>query len=146
MAADQAILTHVGPAVMVTSRHRAAAKARLAGQEAGGPMRIDESPAERRRAVAEARPLLLIGAASFVTVQVRRQSRGPVEAVPEPFSIEELVAKLTLLAMGTSNAAIARRCRIEVGTVKAHMRAILRELGAHHRSEAVAIAKDLALL
>jgi DNA-binding CsgD family transcriptional regulator len=185
------------PAAILTRRHLVAAKARLAGQEVGLPTNIYESPAELRRAVAEASPnllivdlvdqplpppaigslavkgtvpLLLIGASSFATIQIRGQWQGTVEGVPEPFYVEELVAKLALLverssgyrsveqltarqqeilallATGASNEVIAQRCCVEAGTVKAHVRAITGKLGAQNRTEAVAIAKDLALL
>ena len=47
---------------------------------------------------------------------------------------------LQLVVAGESNKAIARRLRIEVGTVKSHMKGILGKLNASSRTQAAAIA------
>ena len=44
---------------------------------------------------------------------------------------------LALMCAGASNDQIARRLVITVGTVKSHVKAILRKLGAANRAEAV---------
>jgi len=53
---------------------------------------------------------------------------------------------LELVAMGESNKAIARRLRIEVGTVKSHMSAIMTKLGAASRTQAASIAASRGLV
>jgi DNA-binding NarL/FixJ family response regulator len=45
-----------------------------------------------------------------------------------------------LLAIGKSNKEIARALSIEEGTVKIHVKAILRALGVRNRTEAVLVA------
>jgi DNA-binding NarL/FixJ family response regulator len=47
---------------------------------------------------------------------------------------------LSLVVAGESNKAIARELRIEVGTVKSHMTAIMTKLGATSRTQAASIA------
>jgi two-component system, NarL family, nitrate/nitrite response regulator NarL len=66
---------------------------------------------------------------------------------PSPFS--ELTPReseiLGLLAEGQSNKAIARNLGISDGTVKLHVKAILRKLGVHSRVEAAVIAVEQGL-
>jgi two-component system nitrate/nitrite response regulator NarL len=52
---------------------------------------------------------------------------------------------LVLLAEGLSNKAIARNLGISDGTVKLHVKAILRKLGVHSRVEAAVIAVEQGL-
>jgi two-component system, NarL family, nitrate/nitrite response regulator NarL len=52
---------------------------------------------------------------------------------------------LGCLLRGCSNKAIARDLAVAEGTVKIHVAAILRELHAHNRTEAVIRALDLGL-
>lgn len=63
---------------------------------------------------------------------------------PEPFN--ELTPReleiLALLAEGQSNKAIARNLGISDGTVKLHVKAILRKLGVHSRVEAAVLAVE----
>ncbi len=69
------------------------------------------------------------------------------ESVDNPFS--ELTPReteiLTFLANGQSNKAIARDLGISDGTVKLHVKAILRKLGVHSRVEAAVIAVEKGL-
>ena len=53
---------------------------------------------------------------------------------------------LSLVAAGESNKAIARELRIEVGTVKSHMTAIMTKLGATSRTQAASIAATRGLV
>lgn len=66
---------------------------------------------------------------------------------PSPFS--DLTPReseiLGLLAEGQSNKAIARNLGISDGTVKLHVKAILRKLGVHSRVEAAVIAVEQGL-
>jgi len=69
------------------------------------------------------------------------------EQADNPFS--ELTPReteiLTFLANGQSNKAIARDLGISDGTVKLHVKAILRKLGVHSRVEAAVIAVEKGL-
>jgi DNA-binding NarL/FixJ family response regulator len=51
---------------------------------------------------------------------------------------------LTLLAKGLSNKQIARELNLAESTVKIHVAAIFREVGAHNRTQAVVLAQKLA--
>lgn len=53
---------------------------------------------------------------------------------------------LAEVAAGYANAEIADRLYISRGTVKRHTANIYQKLGAHHRAEAVARARELGLL
>jgi len=66
---------------------------------------------------------------------------GPVEAL-SPRELEVL----RLVALGRSNAAIARELFVTVGTVKSHVHAISGKLGAANRVEAVARGRALGLI
>jgi LuxR family maltose regulon positive regulatory protein len=63
----------------------------------------------------------------------------------EPLSERELEV-LRLVAEGLSNREIAQRLVISVGTVKTHVHSIIDKLGVSSRTQAVARAKELALL
>ncbi|NOZ27804.1 MAG: AAA family ATPase [Chloroflexi bacterium] len=63
----------------------------------------------------------------------------------EPLSGRELEV-LALIAAGLSNREIAQRLCIAVGTVKRHLNNIYGKLGAHSRTQAIAIARNLRLL
>lgn len=67
------------------------------------------------------------------------------EDLIEPLSVRELEV-LRLIAEGLSNAEIAQRLFLSVGTVKVHSRNIYGKLGANNRTQAVAQAQRLKLL
>lgn len=75
------------------------------------------------------------------------QGESVIARDPSPFS--ELTPReseiLVLLAEGQSNKAIARNLGISDGTVKLHVKAILRKLGVHSRVEAAVIAVEQGL-
>ena len=75
------------------------------------------------------------------------QGETPIEDDKGPFS--ELTPRereiLCLLAEGQSNKLIARDLGISDGTVKLHVKAILRKLGIHSRVEAAVIAVEQGL-
>jgi len=74
--------------------------------------------------------------------------RGGVTAVPglvEPLTSRELEV-LAMLAAGRSNQAIARELVVTLDTVKKHVGHVLAKLGAASRTEAVARARQLALI
>lgn len=63
----------------------------------------------------------------------------------EPLTARELEV-LRLLASGTSTTAAAESLGISTATLRAHVQAVLRKLGAHSRLEAVAEAARLGLV
>ncbi len=63
----------------------------------------------------------------------------------EPLTERELEV-LQLVAMGLSNQAIADELVLATGTVKAHVSRIMGKLGAHNRTEAVALARESDLI
>jgi LuxR family maltose regulon positive regulatory protein len=77
-----------------------------------------------------------------------REARGPVssaEGLLEPLSERELEV-LQLVAAGKTNRQVATELFVSVGTVKTHVNNIYRKLDAHNRTQAVAKARELALL
>ena len=71
---------------------------------------------------------------------------GETEAAPAATDIDNLTPRereiLCLLANGQSNKVIARNLGITDGTVKLHVKAILRKLKIHSRVEAAVIAVE----
>ncbi|MEJ2488100.1 MAG: response regulator transcription factor, partial [Anaerolineales bacterium] len=63
----------------------------------------------------------------------------------EPLSDREIEV-LQLISEGLSNAIIASRLFLSLGTVKTHARNIYAKLGVHNRTEAVARARVLGIL
>jgi two-component system nitrate/nitrite response regulator NarL len=78
-----------------------------------------------------------------------RVVQGDEPPQPEPSPINDLTPReseiLGLLAEGQSNKVIARNLGISDGTVKLHVKAILRKLGIHSRVEAAVIAVEHGL-
>lgn len=78
---------------------------------------------------------------------VQGKSEEPASAETSPF--DELTPRETeilgLLAEGQSNKAIARNLGISDGTVKLHVKAILRKLNVHSRVEAAVMAVEKGL-
>ncbi len=80
-----------------------------------------------------------------LTMVLARAVRGE-EPAPVPQAMEQLTPRereiLCLLAEGQSNKVIARNLGISDGTVKLHVKAILRKLGVHSRVEAAVLAVE----
>ncbi len=75
----------------------------------------------------------------------RPGAAAPVQGIIEPLTSREMEV-LQLLAAGRSNQAIARELVVSLDTVKKHVSHILGKLGAASRTEAVARARQLALI
>lgn len=84
-----------------------------------------------------------------LTQILARVVQGDTPPEPEPSPIDDLTPReseiLGLLAEGQSNKVIARNLGISDGTVKLHVKAILRKLGIHSRVEAAVIAVEQGL-
>jgi two-component system nitrate/nitrite response regulator NarL len=84
-----------------------------------------------------------------LTQVLARIVQGDTPPEPEPSPIDDLTPReseiLGLLAEGQSNKVIARNLGISDGTVKLHVKAILRKLGIHSRVEAAVIAVEHGL-
>ena len=81
------------------------------------------------------------------TLEPFRAGLEAVEALPlaEPLTERELEV-LRLVAEGLANKAIAARLRVSEHTVKFHLNAVLRKLGAQSRTDAVVRATRLGLI
>lgn len=78
-------------------------------------------------------------------IEAFRHGDKPAQPLVEPLSERELEV-LGLLNMGASNAVIAKRLVIAVGTVKRHTLSIYQKLGVNSRTQAIARARELNLL
>ncbi len=87
--------------------------------------------------------------AQDLTDALARMVQGDASAVDDDGPFSELTPRemeiLCLLAEGQSNKLIARNLGISDGTVKLHVKAILRKLGIHSRVEAAVIAVEQGL-
>ena len=119
--------------------------------QALGPMRARQSLADRlaelRREVEK--PDALFGARRpHVSVDPSAKPRrvgGQASAAPRPaHALHEIVTQreadvLRLVSEGASNEQIARRLAISIGTVKSHVKRILRKLDVSNRAEAASL-------
>ena len=87
--------------------------------------------------------------ASNLTQILAKVVKGEDPLEPEPSPLDSLTPRereiLGLLAEGQSNKVIARNLGISDGTVKLHVKAILRKLNIHSRVEAAVIAVEQGL-
>ncbi len=87
--------------------------------------------------------------AQDLTDALARMVQGDTHVADEDGPFSELTPRemeiLCLLAEGQSNKLIARNLGISDGTVKLHVKAILRKLGIHSRVEAAVIAVEQGL-
>ena len=70
---------------------------------------------------------------------------APEAGLVDPLTSRELEV-LQMLAVGTSNQAIASQLVVTLDTVKKHVSHVLSKLGAANRTEAVARARELSLI
>src|SRR5438105_2819134 len=76
----------------------------------------------------------------------RREEAGPSQSpLLEPLTTREQDV-LELLAAGLSNAEMAARLIVTVGTVKTHVKSLYGKLGVHSRTQAIARAREVGLL
>lgn len=85
-----------------------------------------------------------------LTSALARAAQGETRGVPGRMELEELLTPrefeiLQHLAEGQSNKVIARELGISDGTVKLHVKSILRKLNVHSRVEAAVIAVERGL-
>jgi NarL family two-component system response regulator LiaR len=112
-----------------------------------------EELADAVRAAAQGEAVLHSPVATRVLQEMREtlanENRVTLQAAAnplvEPLSERE-VEVLGLIAAGLTNREIADRLYITVGTVKRHINNIYGKLQVHHRTEAVARARDLGLV
>lgn len=102
---------------------------------------------EQPHVFAAALRLVLAGGSYFPVAMLGRTEPAPVCAPATPHAITGRQREvLQLMAEGCANKEIAYRLGLTEGTVKLHVAAVLRGLGAHNRTQAVAIARDAHLL
>ncbi len=106
----------------------------------GGP---DVAALLRSLPAAEAPPYARTVLAAML--EANNATAKAAQSLIEPLSERELEV-LRLLAAGLSNAAIAERLVITVGTVKRHLNNLNGKLATHSRTEAIAKARELGLL
>ncbi|MET0918071.1 MAG: response regulator transcription factor [Burkholderiales bacterium] len=92
----------------------------------------------------------LIDGATTVANGLHYVCRSAAQRIADSLTHTSLTSRefdvLSLVAGGESNKAIARELRIEVGTVKSHMTAIMTKLGATSRAQAASIAATRGLV
>jgi LuxR family transcriptional regulator, maltose regulon positive regulatory protein len=80
------------------------------------------------------------------SADTRREEPGPSQSpLLEPLTTREQDV-LELLAAGLTNAEIAARLIVTVGTVKTHIKGIYGKLGVHSRTQAIIRAREIGLL
>jgi two-component system NarL family response regulator len=92
----------------------------------------------------------LVAGVTAVAKGLRYLCRSVAERMADSLTRTPLTSRetevLQLVASGESNKEIARRLRIELGTVKSHMSAIMSKLGASSRTHAAGIAATRGLV
>lgn len=90
---------------------------------------------------------LVLSGGTCVPPSFVRRTGGADTSVPEQASITQRQQEvLRLMAEGLANKQIAYQLKLSEGTIKLHVAAILKSLGASNRTQAVATARNLGLL
>ena len=116
-----------------------------AGRATSAAFRIVGLDGRTRRVVSRAHPLRPVAGALHAVGVVSLLETAPRDARAPVLTARQLEV-LALLAEGLTSEAIAAQLVISVATVRNHVTAILRELGAHSRLEAVAEARRRLLV
>jgi len=134
------------PVVMLTTSNEERDLVECLRNGAQGYLLKDMEPAELVAALMEIQSgkTVVTPELAGVLARVVRGENGELETVENPFS--DLTPRekeiLCLLAEGQSNKVIARNLGISDGTVKLHVKAILRKLDVHSRVEAAVMAVE----
>jgi DNA-binding CsgD family transcriptional regulator/tetratricopeptide (TPR) repeat protein len=131
---------HVGPGIALPIRLRLV-QALLVGGER------DEARTTLPEVVSDARAMSAMGVLDDASKLARRH-RIPVPGDDRPSRLDILTTRerevLDVLATGATNKAIAERLFISEKTVSVHVTNVLAKLGVTNRTEAAAVARDLA--
>jgi DNA-binding CsgD family transcriptional regulator len=117
----------------------------LAGRSTSAAFRLVGLDGRTRRVVSRAHPLRRVGGTLHAVGVVSLLETAPRDSRPPVLTARQLEV-LALLAEGHTSETIAAELVISVATVRNHVTAILRELGAHSRLEAVAEARRRLLI
>ena len=117
----------------------------LAGRATSAAFRLVGLDGRTRRVVSRAHPLRQVGDTPHAVGVVSLLETAPRDAHAPALTARQLEV-LALLAEGHTSETIAAQLVISVATVRNHVTAILRELGAHSRLEAVAEARRRLLI
>ncbi len=117
----------------------------LEGRATSAAYRLVGLDGRTRRVVSRAHPLRRVGDTLHAVGVVSLIETAPLDARAPVLTARQLEV-LALLAEGYTSETIAAKLVISVATVRNHVTAILRELDAHSRLEAVAEARRLLLV
>lgn len=134
------------PIVMLTTSNEERDLIESLRNGAQGYLLKDMDPDELVDALKDIRAGKTVVAPELAPVLARVVQQGDPRNAGQPTPFSELTPReheiLCHLAEGQSNKVIARRLGISDGTVKLHVKAILRKLGVHSRVEAAVIAVE----
>jgi DNA-binding CsgD family transcriptional regulator/tetratricopeptide (TPR) repeat protein len=133
---------HVGAGVALPVRLRLVQALLAEGER-------DETRASLPEVAADAKAMGMNGVLEHA-VKLSRRHRIPVPGDDRPSKLDILTARerevLDVLATGATNRAIAERLFISEKTVSVHVTNLLAKLGVTNRTEAAAVARDLAVV
>jgi DNA-binding NarL/FixJ family response regulator len=82
----------------------------------------------------------------YMPLELVRERQSPVRAVRHGNLSDKEMTVLGCLAEGKQNKEIANDLQLAEPTIKMHVTAICRKLGAHNRTQAVVLARDLGIV
>lgn len=134
------------PIVMLTTSNEERDLIESLRNGAQGYLLKDMDPDELVNALKDIVAGKTVVAPELAPVLARVVQQGDASNIIQPTPFSELTPReheiLCLLAEGFSNKVIAKKLGISDGTVKLHVKAILRKLGVHSRVEAAVIAVE----
>lgn len=137
------------PIVMLTTSNEERDLIESLRSGAQGYLLKDMDPDELVNALKDIVAGKTVVAPELAAVLARVVQQGDTSTIIQPTPFSELTPReheiLCLLAEGYSNKVIAKQLGISDGTVKLHVKAILRKLGVHSRVEAAVIAVEQEL-